>query len=88
MSRKPKFKPVITRVKLDPEQAVLSCSCVTTSTVMGDLLWIGRSTGQSSVCNGGGTRVVSWFGTGQSCHETREAGMLWRWHDNDEVAAS
>jgi hypothetical protein len=27
MSRKPKFKPVITRIKLNPEQAVLICSC-------------------------------------------------------------
>jgi hypothetical protein len=27
MSRKPKFKPEITRVKLNPEQAVLSCTC-------------------------------------------------------------
>lgn len=27
MSRKPKFKPVITRVKLNPEQAVLACDC-------------------------------------------------------------
>ncbi len=27
MGRKPKFKPVITRVKLNPEQAVLSCDC-------------------------------------------------------------
>lgn len=25
--RKPKFDPVITRVKLNPEQAVLSCDC-------------------------------------------------------------
>lgn len=25
--RKPKFDPVITRVKLNPEQAVLSCAC-------------------------------------------------------------
>lgn len=25
--RKPKFDPVITRVKLNPEQAVLSCNC-------------------------------------------------------------
>jgi len=29
MSRKPKFKPEITRVKLDPEQAVLQCNCYT-----------------------------------------------------------
>ena len=27
MGRKPKFRPVITRVKLNPEQAVLSCNC-------------------------------------------------------------
>ncbi len=27
MGRKPKFKPVITRVKLNPEQAVLTCDC-------------------------------------------------------------
>lgn len=27
MTRKPKFKPLITRVKLNPEQAVLSCTC-------------------------------------------------------------
>ncbi len=25
--KKPKFKPVVTRVKLNPEQAVLQCSC-------------------------------------------------------------
>lgn len=25
--KKPKFKPVITRVKLNPEQAVLTCNC-------------------------------------------------------------
>jgi len=29
MGRKPKFKPIITRVKLNPEQAVLSCDCWT-----------------------------------------------------------
>ncbi len=27
MGRKPKFWPRITRIKLDPEQAVLSCTC-------------------------------------------------------------
>ena len=27
MASKPKFNPKITRVKLNPEQAVLSCSC-------------------------------------------------------------
>lgn len=29
MSKKTKFKPMITRVKLNPEQAVLACSCYT-----------------------------------------------------------
>jgi len=27
VTKKPKFQPVITRVKLNPEQAVLQCSC-------------------------------------------------------------
>lgn len=27
MPKKPKFKPLITRVKLNPEQAILQCSC-------------------------------------------------------------
>lgn len=27
MSRKPKFKPEVTRIKLNPEQAVLQCAC-------------------------------------------------------------
>ena len=27
MGRKPKFRPKITRVKLNPEQAVLTCNC-------------------------------------------------------------
>ena len=27
MGRKPKFRPRITRVKLNPEQAVLTCDC-------------------------------------------------------------
>jgi hypothetical protein len=25
--KKPKFNPIVTRVKLNPEQAVLACSC-------------------------------------------------------------
>jgi len=34
MSRKPKFKPVITRIKLNPEQAVLACACYAASHVL------------------------------------------------------
>lgn len=33
MPRKPKFRPVITRVKLNPEQAVLACACYDKSTL-------------------------------------------------------
>lgn len=32
MVKKPKFKPVITRVKLNPEQAVLTCTCMSRNT--------------------------------------------------------
>lgn len=39
MPRKPKFKPVITRVKLDPEQAVLSCNCYGTVTTVVVQAW-------------------------------------------------
>ena len=30
MSRRPKFRPRITRIELNPEQAVLQCDCVNT----------------------------------------------------------
>lgn len=33
MSKKLKFKPVISRVKLNPEQAVLTCGCYNTQRV-------------------------------------------------------
>lgn len=39
--RKPKFKPEITRVKLNPEQAVLSCTCWAGITMTGHYQWLG-----------------------------------------------
>ncbi|MEW6170019.1 MAG: hypothetical protein AB1472_00415 [Candidatus Omnitrophota bacterium] len=30
MPTKPKFEPEITRIKLNPEQAVITCNCITT----------------------------------------------------------
>ena len=36
MSKKPEFRPRITRVKLNPEQAVLTCNCYLTWTVYWD----------------------------------------------------
>ncbi len=50
MGRKLKLKPVITRVKLNPEQAVLSCTCFDAG-----VIWDRRSrdtgTGQNWYCN-------------------------------------
>ncbi len=40
MGRKPKFKPKITRVKLNPEQAVLTCDCYQGGTKP---IWLGSS---------------------------------------------
>ncbi|MFH1191660.1 MAG: hypothetical protein V1670_05645 [Candidatus Omnitrophota bacterium] len=50
MPKKPKFKPVITRVKLNPEQAVLSCTCY-------------QDGGRTLPAGGGGWHRggVSWF---------------------------
>jgi hypothetical protein len=44
MAKKKRFKPTITRVKLSPEQAVLSCVCYTagnSATVSGSFFWEG-----------------------------------------------
>jgi len=50
MSRKPKFNPEITRVKLNPEQAVLACTCYT------GFLAGTRAQPQKTVCTNPGTR--------------------------------
>lgn len=31
MTQRPRFKPLITKIKLNPEQAVLACSCWNTN---------------------------------------------------------
>ncbi len=65
MPRKPKFRPVIMSVKLNPEQAVLSCTCYDVGWVFGaTTFWaeafpVGCSGGRSSVswgvgCSGAG----------------------------------
>ncbi len=45
MAKKKRFKPIITRVKLNPEQAILSCACwncgYSTST-SGSFFWEGN----------------------------------------------
>ena len=54
MPKKLKFKPEITRIKLNPEQAVLSCTCYDTgyqATVSGSVLANGDA---DYACNGKG----------------------------------
>jgi hypothetical protein len=53
MGIKPKFKPVITRVKLNPEQAVLSCDCYNTGVMQSasNLNWANVTTTQNT-CKG------------------------------------
>jgi hypothetical protein len=49
-SKKKKFKPVITRVKLNPEQAVLTCNCYSDGYLPGSF---DRGTDFVMVCGGG-----------------------------------
>ncbi|MFH0798814.1 MAG: hypothetical protein V2A66_01390 [Pseudomonadota bacterium] len=44
MPKKPKFRPVVTRVELNPEQAVLECNC------MSDPVYGGQYWNESSSC--------------------------------------
>ena len=53
MQKKLKFNPVITRIKLNPEQAVLSCSCFSRGATV-RVAGTRRNTG-SSICAGGRT---------------------------------
>ncbi len=46
MAEKIRFKPVITRIKLNPEQAVLGCTCYSRSQSQG----AGTSGRRSSTC--------------------------------------
>lgn len=78
MPRKPKFKPVITRVKLNPEQAVLSCNCYSIGTLSSGVFWKGGTsttmlcTGIRSgwpnhpVCVGTGTRLTNAYTIGSA----------------------
>ncbi len=54
MSRKPKFNPEITRVKLNPEQAVLQCTCWTTGFLEGGI----RARPDKVMCYASGDRLT------------------------------
>lgn len=48
MQKRAKFKPRITKVRLNPEQAVLACQCYN----QGFYFWMGTSRPFGSVCLG------------------------------------
>lgn len=56
MSRKPRFKPEITRVKLNPEQTVLSCNCYNTGLVWESASYLTFSEVKMTACGSGGKR--------------------------------
>jgi len=84
MPRKLKFRPRISRVKLNPEQAVLSCNCYDLGS---SLQWIGQPAGAFHVS-----------GTGVDCSgkiRTQiegveppgdEGGPNWGWNSNAGVS--
>lgn len=52
MSKKAKFKPLITRIKLNPEQTVLACNCYD----QGRLVSSNQTAGSTSVCSCAGDK--------------------------------
>ena len=56
MSRRPKFNPEISRVKLNPEQAVLQCACFGTTAMKWRVT--SRNGSSSTYCIGGSGRLV------------------------------
>ncbi len=79
MLRKPKFKPEITRVALDPEQAVLMCDCYA-----GGLRWIGVTTYTSN--NVGNVCFMKKYGKEMERHYYCN-GYNDRWHSGAIVSS-
>jgi hypothetical protein len=69
MARKSKFKPVITRVKLNPEQAVLSCSCYNTGRSFLAVAYLDANSPSGPHCNSAKTSVTT-----TACIANGEAG--------------
>lgn len=66
-SKKPKFKPEITRVKLNPAQAVLACNCWSAGFFAQNALYYGGP--MATICQSliGGGKAVEFPGT--TCSE-------------------
>jgi|GEM_PF-1980430 len=56
--QKPKFKPIITRIKLNPEQAVLACACYSAGRS-----WARARARTTPVACSGGTRRTAAYST-------------------------
>ena len=52
MPKKPKFNPVITKIKLCPEQAVLECSCYNTGRT------IDATSRETEFCFSGESKII------------------------------
>ena len=63
MSKKPKFKPEITRIKLNPEQAVLTCICWQFGSAFA-VSWHATSPAEGTLCTWG---VPKGETTGREC---------------------
>jgi nitrite reductase/ring-hydroxylating ferredoxin subunit len=74
MSKKPKFKPEITRIALNPEQAVLTCQCYNASFYAATGSF-GNNTGQGNVCR---LNVKTLYPKVDACGETGTQGWLTR----------
>lgn len=71
MAKKAKFKPEITRIKLNPEQAVLACACYSGghaqdatgyryTGVSETICWGTRTRGSGSLCYRSGTPKITY----------------------------
>ncbi len=50
MPKKPKFKPEVIRIILNPEQAILQCFCYATRYAIADYIWRGSGVGGHTLC--------------------------------------
>ncbi len=78
MPRKPKFRPKITWVKLNPEQAVLSCNCYNTGThVTGNTKWSSTWIPEPACSGPPGSKGTDLTDTGASTVCTSPGRFLW-----------
>ena len=60
MPKKQKFRPRISRVKLNPEQAVLSCSCFSGGWIPVEWSWWPHGGARANICDSGSRTNNLW----------------------------